>query len=80
MSSFATVAKLLAERLEVDVTMIQPDTGLESLGADSLTVVELMFDLEDEFGISLGDERPSLVVIQDIVDNIDRLVNAKTAG
>ena len=77
MTSFSTVAKLLAERLEVDVGTIQPDTELESLGADSLTVVELMFDLEDEFHVSLGDERPSLVVVQDIADNIDRLVNAK---
>lgn len=77
MTSFPTVAKLLAERLEVDVNTIHPDTQLESLGADSLTVVELMFDLEDEFHVSLGDERPSLVVVQDIADNIDRLVQAK---
>lgn len=78
MTSFSTVAKLLAERLEVDVGTIHPETQLESLGADSLTVVELMFDLEDEFHVSLGDERPSLVVVQDIADNIDRLVNAKS--
>ncbi len=78
MTSFSTVAKLLAERLEVDVNTIQPQTELESLGADSLTVVELMFDLEDEFHVSLGDERPTLVVVQDIADNIDRLVNAKS--
>ena len=77
MTSFPTVAKLLAERLEVDVSTIHPDTALESLGADSLTVVELMFDLEDAFHVSLGDERPSLVVVQDIADNIDRLVIAK---
>ena len=80
MTSFSTVAKLLAERLEVDVNTIQPETALESLGADSLTVVELMFDLEDEFHVSLGDERPSLVVVQDIADNIDRLVNAKSGN
>ena len=80
MTSFSTVAKLLADRLEIDVSSIHPDTPLESLGADSLTVVELMFDLEDEFHVSLGDERPSLVIVQDIADNIDRLVNAKPAG
>lgn len=80
MTSFSTVAKLLAERLEIDISSIHPDTPLEALGADSLTVVELMFDLEDEFNVSLGDERPSLVVVQDIADNIDRLVSAKPAG
>lgn len=73
-TTFQTVAKLLAERIEVDVDKIQPETDLASLGADSLTVMELIFDLEDEFKISLGDERPTLVVVQDIVDHIDRYI------
>ena len=80
MTSFSTVAKLLAERLEIDVASIHPDTSLESLGADSLTVVEVMFDLEDEFHISLGDERPTLVTVQDIAENIDRLIAGKSTG
>ena len=72
MTTFQTVAKLLAERLEINVDQIQPDTDLLSLGADSLSVMELIFDLEDEFKISLGDERPTLVTVQDIVDYIER--------
>jgi acyl carrier protein len=80
MTSFSTVAKLLAERLEIAVETIHPETSLESLGADSLTVVEVMFDLEDEFSISLGDERPTLVTVQDIADNIDRLIAGKSAS
>ncbi|MET3105274.1 acyl carrier protein [Oxalobacteraceae bacterium GrIS 2.11] len=72
MTTFSTVAKLLAERLEVSLDQVQPDTKLDDLGADSLTVMELIFDLEDEFKISLGDERPTLVVVQDIVDHIER--------
>ena len=74
MTTFETVAKLLAERVEIDVATIKPDTDLVTLGADSLTVMELIFDLEDEFKISLGDERPTLVVVQDIVDHIDRYI------
>ena len=78
MNSFSTIAKLLAERLEVDLASIHPDTELQSLGADSLTVAGLIFDLEDEFDVELGDERPTLVVVQDIADNIDRLIKSKT--
>ena len=74
MTTFTTVARLLAERIEIDVALIHPDTDLAALGADSLSVMELIFDLEDEFKISLGDERPSLVVVQDIVDHIDRYI------
>jgi acyl carrier protein len=72
MSTYSTVADLLAERIEVSLDQIQPDTILDDLGADSLTVMELIFDLEDKFKISLGDERPTLVVVQDIVDHIER--------
>jgi len=68
---------LLAERLEIDPATITPDTKLESLGADSLSVIELIFDLEDEFGVKMGDERPTLVVVQDIADIVDGLVANK---
>ncbi|MES2104934.1 MAG: phosphopantetheine-binding protein [Pseudomonadota bacterium] len=79
MTSFPAVAKLLAERLDINIDTIQPDTRLESLGADSLTVIELIFDLEDEFDIKVGDERPDLVVVQDIADQIDRYLSQKAA-
>jgi acyl carrier protein len=78
MTTFDTVAKLLAERLEVSIDQIRPDTDLNNLGADSLTIMELIFDLEDEFKISLGDERPTLVVVQDIVNHIDKYLALQT--
>jgi acyl carrier protein len=71
-NSLPTVIKLLAKSLEVPEESITGQTELESLGADSLTVVELIFDLEEEFNIQVGDERPNLVVVQDIADQIDR--------
>ena len=74
MTTFETTAKLLAERLEVSIDTVQPETALESLGADSLSVMELIFDLEEEFKISLGDERPNLVTVQDIVNHIDKYI------
>ncbi len=79
-SSYSTVVAMLAAQLEVDAATILPDTELATLGVDSLTVAELIFDLEDKFDITLGDERPSLIVVQDIVDNIDRYINLKSAS
>ncbi|MDY7576621.1 phosphopantetheine-binding protein [Actimicrobium sp. CCI2.3] len=79
-SSFSTVVAMLAAQLEVDAATILPETELATLGVDSLTVAELIFDLEDKFDITLGDERPSLVVVQDIVDNIDRYIHLKSTS
>ena len=77
-ASFPIVAKLLAERLDLDIATVQPTTELAVLGADSLTVIELIFDLEDEFQIKIGDERPNLVVVQDIADHIDGYLKLKS--
>ncbi|GGC63590.1 acyl carrier protein [Undibacterium terreum] len=77
MTSFPVVAKLLAKSLDISIDTIQPETKLEALGADSLSVIELIFDLEDEFGVKLGDERPDLSTVQDIADYIDRYVSPK---
>jgi len=71
-TSLPTVIELLAKRLDVPADTIQAQTELEALGADSLAVIELIFDLEETFKIQLGDERPNLVKVQDIADHIDR--------
>lgn len=35
---------------------ITPDSGLRELGLDSMKAIELLFAIEDTFGISLPDE------------------------
>lgn len=70
-TSLPTVIELLAKRLDVPAETINPQTELEALGADSLAVIELIFDLEDTFNVKIGDERPNLVVVKDIADHID---------
>ncbi|MBY0578155.1 MAG: acyl carrier protein [Burkholderiales bacterium] len=53
---------------------LQPERSLETLGLDSLSVIEFMFVLEDEFKIKLSDERVEIKTIQDIVLIVDKLV------
>ena len=80
-TSLSTVINLLSKALDVPEASITGQTELESRGADSLTVIELIFDLEEKFKIQIGDERPNLVVVQDIADHIDSyLVNLKAAS
>ncbi|SER13186.1 acyl carrier protein [Streptomyces sp. yr375] len=39
-----------------DAAVITPDTELRKLGVDSMQAIELLFSIEDTFGISLPDE------------------------
>ena len=47
------VKELLAEHLEMDAEEITETTTFEDLGVDSLDTVEIMMEMEDEFGIEI---------------------------
>ena len=47
------VKELLAEHLEMDAAEITEATTFENLGVDSLDAVEIMMEMEDEFGIEI---------------------------
>ena len=47
------VKELLAEHLEMDSAEITEATTFEDLGVDSLDAVEIMMEMEDEFGIEI---------------------------
>ena len=51
------VGKIVAEQMGVDKAKIAAETSfVNDLGADSLDIVELVMELEDEFDISIPDE------------------------
>ncbi len=64
----------MAENFEMSEADLQPERSLETLGLDSLSVIEFMFVLEDEFKIKLSDERIEIKTINDIVTLVDKLV------
>ena len=47
------VKNLLAEHLEMEESEITMETTFEDLGVDSLDAVEIMMEMEDEFGIEI---------------------------
>ena len=53
------IKKLFAEKL--GMTSVDETKALKDLGLDSLDVVELSFDLEDRYGITLDPEKLSAI-------------------
>lgn len=71
----------LIEEYKLDPDKLTPDAPLEALGVDSLGVAELLFNVEDEFGIVLPPEAVQLPTMADVVRYIDALILAqKGAG
>ena len=54
---FERIKEVLSERLSVEETDITEEANFqEDLDADSLDLVELIMELEDQFGIKIPDE------------------------
>lgn len=51
------VRRIIAEQLMVELDEVTDDASfIEDLGADSLDTVEMIMEIEDEFGIEIPDE------------------------
>ena len=50
---FEKICDYLSKQLDIAKESIDEDTTFESLGIDSLDIVEMVVDLEDELGIEL---------------------------
>lgn len=68
------VINLLADHLEMDASEITEATTFEDLGVDSLDTVEIMMEMEDEFGIEI---KPNEVgkSVKELVAYIDAKAN-----
>lgn len=69
--------KVIAKQLKISEDDINPDSRLvEDLKADSLDIVELVMELEEQYGLEIPDEdMPGLQTVEDIVNYIEK--NAK---
>lgn len=74
MSSLETIQRMMVEQFDLKLEDLTPDAKLESLGIDSLSVIEFMFNLEDELKIKLSDERVELKTVQDVANIVDKLI------
>lgn len=67
------VKKAIAQKIpEIDIEDIVPQASLiEDLGADSLTIVELVMSMEEIFDIEIDDDdAEKLQTVQDAIDFI----------
>lgn len=70
---FEKICEILAEKFDADASTMTMETKIkDDLNADSLDVVELMMDLEENFGITISDEKAAeMSTVGDIVKYIE---------
>ena len=64
-----------AKQLELDASEITPESTFESLGIDSLDIVEMIMDLESELGIELDLEDQKIATFGELAEFIESKLN-----
>jgi len=81
---------MFVQEFRLDAEKVLPDTDLETLGIDSLSIIEFVFKVEDRFKITLPDPRTQqapdavpekrLWTLRDIAADLDALLAARAAA
>jgi acyl carrier protein len=80
MNTLDTLVDILARDYCVAREQIQPQATLDTLGLDSLSVLELMFKIEDRYKVKItGDTPTDLRTVSDVVRYIDSLLAENSA-
>jgi acyl carrier protein len=74
---------ILTTKFSVPAENVRGDASLDTLGLDSLDLIEVLFEVEEEFDIRVPQEGGSALrtaTVQDIVDSIDRALAAPSVA
>ena len=63
------------KQLDLTADEITPESTFESLGIDSLDIVEMIMDLESELGVELEIEDQKIATFQELADFIEAKLN-----
>lgn len=72
MATLDTIKDILQENLDITPENVDEDSTFESLGVDSLDMVELICELEERLDVDFG-EPEGLETMGDLVEYVDNL-------
>ena len=81
------VVSLIAQKANVDPSTLNRDTPIQDINIDSLDVVEIFFEIEETFDISIPynvneeklTDNASFRTIGNVVDTVSKIVDEKPA-
>ena len=70
----AVLAKMIADKMEIDVATITPSSNLTELGLDSLDTFDIIFNAEDHFKIKVPNDQVNIEALQDVTALVHKLM------
>ncbi len=78
MDSLGLIREFLENRLGIPAEQVVPGAALATLGVDSLMMLELMFEFEDRFNITLSKDLKSPKTVGEMAQLMDQLRSEQT--
>ncbi|MEP6484326.1 MAG: phosphopantetheine-binding protein [Rudaea sp.] len=74
-----TVFGIISKEAGIDIAKIKPESTLKELEIQSLDAVQIIFEIEDHYKITLPDRDPNFDTesVQGLVDAVDKLLAEK---
>lgn len=82
-TTIETLQSILEKEHAIEPERVTPDATLESLGLDSLDLIELLFEVEETFNIRMpqdGGSALKMTKVQDVVASIDQILASGPSG
>jgi acyl carrier protein len=68
------LAKMIADKMEIDIATILPESNLQELGLDSLDTFDIIFSAEDYFKIKVPNDQVNISTLQDVAVLVHQLI------
>ncbi|MFH1817681.1 MAG: phosphopantetheine-binding protein [Pseudomonadota bacterium] len=77
MKSIELIRNFLTDRQGIETAKVVPEAFLADLGVDSLMMLELVFEFEDQLGIKLPQDLKSPKTVGEMVALMDGLITSQ---
>ena len=71
---FDKISDIIAQKLDIDKALINPDSNFTDMKVDSLYMVEIMLSIEETFNITI-DDASRMESVQDLCDYVQKKLN-----
>jgi len=73
------IIQIIASECEIDVAKVVSEASLDDLGISSVDLVQVMFQIEEEFDVYLANEEVGVDTrsVGELLDSVEKLIQAK---
>jgi len=80
MTTLERLSRILVQRYKLDPARLTADRQLDSLGLDSLGMIEMLFIIEEEFHLDLPSDRLTFRTLGEAARYLDELIGRQQAA